>query len=196
MDMKVYLKEIEFAVTPIITAIWYEHAELQEKYDKLAPLFSIVDVKSRDAQKKGFGYFGAEAHELILINGQADTLKRKILARRFAVAALSGTLLQFAKQAISIVHDDPKFCPEGRFIGSQSLRSVIWHGRNQSAHWDEKKGLNPRTKACFMRLCFEFGFLKFAGFQNANLSFEIINLLDWKTFENFRDDLLLLGESQ
>ena len=50
------------------------------------------------------------------------------------------------KQGISIVHGGLGAAPNGRMIGSQPLKEVIWQGRNQGFHWAEQSFHPPVEK--------------------------------------------------
>jgi hypothetical protein len=203
--MEDYLNEIEFAVTPVLQAVWHEHVELEKMNAELGPLFEKVYAEyesmqsvARHAMSTGNVLLSRQAwknnsgDDLVLFqkNGDADALKRRIAARRFAVDALAGNLLQFAKQGISIVHGNLQNCPEGRYIGTQTLKSVIWCGRNQSLHWEEGS-LSVKVMGCFRRLSIENGISRFGMFTAKNLGFEVVQLLGWRTFKDFSSDLLL-----
>lgn len=50
---------------------------------------------------------------------------------------LSGSLLQYAKQGISMRWGPQKAgVPAGRDIHGLDLVELIWHGRNQAIHWE------------------------------------------------------------
>src|SRR4051794_20405960 len=50
-------------------------------------------------------------------------------------AVIAGAILQIAKQGLSLSHGPLGNCPAGRGIGSQTLSTVIWQGRNQAMHY-------------------------------------------------------------
>ena len=107
---------------------------------------------------------------------------------------LSGAILQFAKQGISIVHKNPKNCPPGRKVGSQDLRNVIWQARNHAMHYEESPKHKPEVLECFKTLELDFGpqFSLYAH-PGVNLSKEVVEVLSWHGFETFREDMLLLS---
>lgn len=192
MKMEDYLKEIEFAVVPILQAIWHEHSELQSNQKIYGELIKKVIEQDNETQQTGKNMFvSTDIEALDHIGNKNKFLKQKIAARQFAIAALSGTLLQFAKQGLSITHGKFNNCPNGPFIGSQTLKEIIWNARNQSLHWEEKN-LHPSTKNCFKKLSIEFGFTDFGMFHSSNLAYSVIKLLGWRTFEDFKATMLYL----
>lgn len=203
MRMEDYLNEIEFAVTQVLSAVWHEHAEVEsinaemvqlskslwKKYMPDSPYGDdeIAEVKITGPRPSVF--LTPEDEMLYQKNDKRRIIDSRILTRQFAVNALSGTLLQFAKQGISIVHGGLDSCPNGRAIGSQPLKAIIWNGRNQSLHWEE--GVNRTVSECFRQLVREAG-LAFAAFNTDNLGFEVVSLLSWRTFADFKSDMLSL----
>jgi hypothetical protein len=207
MGIEDYLKEIEFAVKEILLLIWNEYGELEKinlemaklskkNWQKIYALQGInVDLQTLNINKvkitgkKPNNLMFKEEEKLCLLNDKAKIIQHKIIARQFSVDALSGMLLHFAKQGISLTYGNLKNCPDGRFVGSQSIKEIIWYGRNQSIHWEEK--INSKEEEFFKKLKKEFSF-EFAGFKQKNLGFNILKLLEWKTFKDFKDDMLLL----
>lgn len=51
----------------------------------------------------------------------------------------AGALLQISKQALSIAHGKRENAPAGASISSTCVRDLIWHGRNQSMHYEETR---------------------------------------------------------
>ncbi len=192
MKMEDYLKEVEFAIIPILKAIWHEDAELQFAQTRYRELIKKVIEQDKTTQMLGKNMFASkDIKALDLAGNENKTLKQRIATRHFAIAALSGALLQFAKQGISIVHSGLDNCPSGPFIGSQPLKEILWNARNQSFHWEEKK-LNPKVKNCFRNLSIEFGFTSFGMFHSSNMAYSVIKLLGWKTSEDFKAIMLCL----
>lgn len=118
-------------------------------------------------------------------------LEWRIKVRKFSTYSLAGALLQFAKQGISTVHGNKENCPDGRYIGSQPLKTIIWEGRNQALHWEEGNFKNKRLCQCFDTLAKEID-PKFANYTTQNMALDIVELLGWTTFTAFKRDLLLL----
>jgi len=82
-------------------------------------------------------------------------------------------------------------CPAGRAINSETLKNVIWQGRNQSIHWDEGK-FNTAVQNCFQALATNVD-PKFSQLTTRSLAFDIVQLLEWKEFADFERDILSLA---
>lgn len=202
-----YLSEIEHAATSLIDAIWSEQLALNDLEDEVKNLKPVVVENYRralniqhfgedpDDVMMGVGmywdnYFG-EDKRLYHTDMQRQELANKVVAHAFSIASLSAALLQHAKQGISLAHGGTTNCPEGRAIGSQSLKSIIWEARNQSLHWEEasfRKGVND----CFNTLSAEID-QKYSQYLNRNMAFDVVDLLGWKTFGDFSRDMLSLA---
>jgi hypothetical protein len=80
-------------------------------------------------------------------------------------------------------------------VGSQVLSKIVLEARNQSAHYDEAKrrgGFSkPDVADCFMLLQQEFDPV-FAHYLNRDMSFDVIRILGWKSYPNFKSDLVSL----
>jgi hypothetical protein len=100
-------------------------------------------------------------------------------------------MLQYGKQAISFVHSKLSACPDGRTIGTEPLKNIIWQGRNQALHWEEGS-FTPPVVTCFEALAKESD-PKFGEFRVRNKGTDVIALLDWKEFADFERDMLLLS---
>lgn len=153
MKIANYVSEIEHAAASLIAAIWSEQLKLQELEEEIRKLKPVVEDNYRramdvqrfaedpDAVMMGVGmywdnYFGEDKH-LYHTDMQRQELANKVASHAFSVASLSAALLQHAKQGISLAHGGTANCPNGRPIGSQNLKIIIWEARNQSLHWEE-----------------------------------------------------------
>ncbi|WP_141432435.1 hypothetical protein [Bacillus sp. 03113] len=114
---------------------------------------------------------------------QIDKLSNSISSKQESIKALSGALLQIAKQGISIVHSSLNTCPDGRFIYNEPIKNIIWQGRNQSLHYEEGNFRSPIVR-CFQSIGISL--------INKNLAKEIIDLLEWNTYQKYQDDMILL----
>ncbi|HFU7072906.1 TPA: hypothetical protein ACGN07_005660 [Bacillus cereus] len=144
-----------------------------------------VELKKFDAK---YETDHINASDITLIKSKYnDSLK----AANGTVEALSGAVLQIAKQGISIVHGSSKFdcekvgCKE---FGSATLLDVIWEGRNQSMHFEERK-FSEEVDFCFESLSsVKSVFAKYK--DNKNMAHEIIKLLKCGNYEDFRKDMM------
>jgi hypothetical protein len=123
---------------------------------------------------------------------QIRLLQMSINSKSYSISTLCGTVLQIAKQGISIVHNDLNNCPDGKNIGLENLKNVIWQGRNQSMHYEEGK-FSQAVRDCFFNLEISFGnrfSLNLNGGQN--LAHDVIEILDWKDYSIYQSDLKTL----
>lgn len=207
MDMAQYLTEIRHAVGVSIGGVWAERSRLEEIEKQVAALTRATDagylraqfvaMNAEDADDAAMAggmhfetYFGVdkERHHKA---ADAEDLQAQIAVHAFAEASLAGTLLQYAKQGMSIVHGPLSKVPDGRLIGSQALKEVIWQARNQTMHWEEGK-LHPPVVQCFETLIKERG-PAFTDFRTRGMGFEVVRDLGWKTVADFEKDMMLLA---
>lgn len=152
MNITAYLTEIEPAVREVLALVWAEHRQVED-YKVLVQRLTVkvedgyrraeawADSEDPDDIMLGAGlhwdtYFGADKQR----HGaqeQLDQAKDRLVAREFSRASMAGSILQYAKQGISIVHAGLAACPDGRLVGSQPIKKVIWQGRNHALHWED-----------------------------------------------------------
>ncbi len=206
MNMAEYIKEVEYAVTNLIPVIWTEHEQIEALESQISSLAPVVEqnynraleiqqhADDPDDLMMGVGmywdtYFN-EDKDLYHKDQDRQKLANQIATHSFSVAALSGDLLQYAKQGISFVHGDLGSCPSGRSVGTLPLKTIIWQGRNQTMHWEEKNP-HPPVRSCFDTLARNVD-TKFSKYTRENMAFDVIQLLGWKSFVDFKKDLMSL----
>jgi hypothetical protein len=167
MKIPHYLKEIRHAVEVAMGAIHGEQERVEHLRKELAALTAAVDdgyarvdflVRNPDLDDEGLGtaiywdtYFGADKDRYNK-NAEVDELIQTVAAHEFAVDAMCGSLLQYAKQGIALQYGtERKGCPDGRTVAGLALHEVIWQARNQALHWEEKT-LRKAPTACFEHL--------------------------------------------
>lgn len=200
-----YVSEIKYAAEGLIGLIFHERDQLDElrnekvqverQLDHLYRVQTFLELNP-DLDDEGIGtaarweaYFDVEPkHDDV--GRRIDDLQSRIKARDTAVVSLCGSLLQLAKQGMSIVHAG-RSGPPGRNVGSQALRDVVWHARNQSAHYDEGR-CRPPIPATFEALAADFTAPIFLDYDQKNLAFEVVGLLGWTSYEHFEEDLIQL----
>jgi hypothetical protein len=80
----------------------------------------------------------------------------------------------------------------GKTVGSsQQLSEVIWQARNQALHW-EAQNFHPPVVACFTALASEVDQV-FNDFRTRNMALDVIDMLGWRTIDDFERDLLSVG---
>lgn len=110
-----------------------------------------------------------------------------------ALGVISSALLQIGKQGISIVHGADKYdCfSQGRkTFGSATLLDVIWEGRNQSIHYEDRD-FSEGVDLCFAALIDRDSVFKNYK-KGVNLAYHLIKLLEWDKYEEYRVDMLSL----
>src|SRR5690348_16858864 len=120
MSMVDYLTEIEFAASSLVPIIWGERTRLRQLEAEIASLTKRVEHNYRQAESVVMNaedsddiamatgmywtnYFGEdkERHDK---DKEREKLVEQIAAHALSVGSLAGSLLQYAKQGISLVH--------------------------------------------------------------------------------------------
>jgi hypothetical protein len=164
MNMSEYLKEIKHAASETLRLVWAEHQQLEELQVRIDKLSADIEASATtvewlranpdlddDFQATAMhweSYFGPEKEHHHAEKSKPG-LEALVDARKFSTEAQSASILQYAKQGISLVHGDLAAGPAGRMIGAQPLKNVIWQSRNQALHWED----DSFSKA--VNLCFE-----------------------------------------
>lgn len=204
MTLADYLNEMEYAITRVIESIWHEHNEAEKLRNEINGLSKVaadnykrsqfIQQNAEDADDLMLGvaihwatYFG-EDKEQHYKSKDLDVLEARLTSREFSFSALAGTLLQYAKQGLSASFGKPINWPDGRLVGSQYLKTIILESRNQSEHWEEGNPY-PNVEQCFKVLISERG-AEFGQYKIKNLAFEVISMLGWRSYEDFKNDLL------
>src|SRR5438552_3847782 len=94
-----------------------------------------------------------------------------------------------ARQLISTHHGGLTNCPNGRMVGHQPLKEVVWQGRNQAVHYEEDA---PRQQVinCFNQLKADFGpQFEIANTPPKNLAPQVVELLGWDDIDRFEADM-------
>lgn len=205
MQLTAYLAEVEHAVRTVISAVHAEQEHLDRLRQELATLTEATYEGYRqadflalnpDLDDEGLGtaihwdtYFGPDKErfhkaEAVVVG------EEKVLARSFSVAALSGSLLQYAKQGLSLRYGTKRDgCPVGRELVQLPVHEIIWQGRNQALHWEVGEPHAPVVN-CFDHLAANADPV-FAEYKFRSLAYEIVSLLGWRTVEDFNRDMYL-----
>lgn len=210
--MHQYLIDTKYAASNIIDLIMHDERELEtanKKYHQVQQDLKFYqqqlyaadmsdDLSPMQLQYEYLQYNkrteGLNEQEKQLI-AQMESLKNLIDAKSFAVSSLCGALLQISKQGISIVHRGLGSCPNGRAIGNEVLKNIIWQGRNQSMHYEENNS-NQAVKTCFQNLETSFGD-EFSLTLHPSENFAqkiVIKVLTWNDYQVYEQDMIsLLG---
>lgn len=200
--MHQYITDTEFASKNLLQLATYEENQLQELSARLRKVeaelkahrwdFETSDLSDdfSDAYVMGaFGRMAKVAQHAELLQGQLAALQASIGARQQAVQAIAGALLQIAKQGISVVHGGLAAAPEGRTIGTASLKEVIWQARNQALHYEDGKFKKPVTDL-FSTLEKDHG-AQFSLTAHAcqSRAKQVIGVLGWKSYAAYLSDM-------
>jgi len=192
--MHTYIKNTEYAVKNLIQLLYVENQRLEKKKKSLDMLEEAARDIFEGMKKTGFsaeGIIDLDGFERACDKQRSEITEIQLLLSiiEFSQATIAGALLQIAKQGISLVHNGLTICPDGRLIGSEPLKNIIWQGRNQSMHFEEGN-YNISVQDCFHNL----ETICDAKFQlsNKNLAFEMVTLLGWKSYEDYKNDMKLL----
>lgn len=206
MAMEDYLTEIEYVAEPTISTIWRERTRLRSLEAEIVKLTDLTEEKYRNAEfvsqiadnpedvAMGAGmywgnYFGADK-ERYYKGKDREKLVEQVAVHAFSVGAAAGSLLHYAKQGISICHGGLASCPDGRAIGSQFLKNVVWQSRNQTSHWEEGN-FTALVRECFEKLSRDID-PRFGEYQTRTMAVDVVELLGWTDFASFKGDMLLL----
>lgn len=117
------------------------------------------------------------------------------------MSAIAESILVIAKHGLSCVHGSYSDCKQaGETVGpSIDILDIIWHGRNQAAHFDEigsswspKNRGERKMQQVFTDLANHD--TNFQGWnQKYNMAFYVVDLLGWTTYESFEKHMMKLG---
>jgi hypothetical protein len=200
--MKKYLEEISHAASSLIDLIWFDFDKLEERNSQLKALTAEFDVKHQVFLANEFhpaaNFYHAQmakAHEGIA-KPKAE-LEREIIdvlvsidAKSASISALSGAILQIAKQCISLKYGKPKSAPAGKDIDGILIKEIIWEGRNQSIHYENPNEISGNVVALFAKLDSIRGDgVTWDAMSKTNFAFEIVQFLGWRTYSDFEKHL-------
>jgi hypothetical protein len=202
MDMATYLSEIEYAATESINLMWKEADEVARLESELKPLAQQTERDYRQAEAIAMmdddddgintllywdTYFGVDK-ERHAKEKEIQTAAERVATHQRSVAAIAGSVLQFAKQGFSQVYGSPTNWPTWTAVGTQAFGNILLQSRNQAMHWDTPP-LTQRVQNCFTQMAAEVDPV-FNGFHTRSLAFEVVKHLKWKTFVDFQADML------
>jgi hypothetical protein len=204
--MHQYILDTEYAVRGLIDLITVEEkqlSQLQNKYGGLSSKAKYLNQQLMDApfndnvdplREQGIAIDSHRTHEeLTNLQKQIVALQASIDAKSVSINVLCGAVLQIAKQGISIVYGHLSQCPDGRSIGIEKLKNVIWQARNQSMHYEEGDFKQPVID-CFANLESSLGNqFSLSLNRGKNLAHDVIEELGWKDYSIYESDLKSLN---
>jgi hypothetical protein len=161
---------------------WMDEGQWEGGNQEFFQYMNRVRIFSRKREELSQGTTRIEAVAKLLAESGASEL---------SVAIGAGAVLQVAKQALSFRFGPLSALPKigAPCIGSQSVMTVIWEGRNHSMHWEEPPGKSTEWRKVFAKLEEERGLRNREG---ENMSLEVLMVLGWTTPEKVLQDLRAL----
>ncbi len=207
--MRTYLRETRHAAEGLITLFTHdlrEHSaakrQCAESMCEVTAWMAEMQAKdlTQEIKKEEFwdhfvNHVRVHTRQARVSNERAADIGQVIEAKMNSLSALCGALLQIAKQGISTVYGAgwQTDCPLGRPVGGESLRTVIWEGRNHSMHYEDAPP-RPGVTQCFKGLEASFGSrFSLVGNPKTNLSLEVVGVLGWFTYDAYERDMLSLA---
>lgn len=200
--MKKYLEEISHAASSLIELIWSDCDKLEEHNSRLKALTAEFDVKYQVFLANEFhpaaNFYHtqmAKAHEGIAkpkveLEREIMDVSETIDAKSASISALSGAILQIAKQCISLKYGKPQNAPVGEDISGTLIKQIIWEGRNQSIHYENPNEISDNVVTLFAKLDSIRGDgVIWDARSKTNFAFEIVQFLGWRTYSDFEKHL-------
>lgn len=201
--MHQYIQDTEYATNGLVELICRDTGTLRELQDEQRnalekeATFDLLFLQRQMHPSANYwhGQLVEAQKERSEIEKQIAYLEAQTLDLKQSLAALSGALLQIAKQGISSVKGRPDNCRSGRLVHGQELRWIIWAARNQALHFEEPKKVDDRTVAVLEGMKNDNGQSVLPGARDGNsLAFDVVNLLGWNSYAQYQSDMVeLLG---
>jgi hypothetical protein len=201
--MHQYIQDTRFAVEGLIGLITQDaadYAALQEQHERAAAKDAYYHAAFQLREMgPDANYWYAMRHEAgTALNGLAAELREledRIVNKHQSLAALSGAVLQIAKQGISTEYRHPERCPNGRKVFGVDIKCLIWASRNQAIHYENPKEISYETRGVFAQL--NAGRMHVAPLDPAckvNCAYDILQILGWASYPQYEADMRgLLG---
>jgi hypothetical protein len=200
--MHQYITDTEYAARSLLDLANGEQAKLQELTQQLRSVESQLRVHKWDFESSdlnddfsdayvmgAFGRMAGAAKQAEALQTQLASLQASIGTRQQAVQAIAGSVLQIAKQGISTVHGGLAAAPEGRQVGSLSLKEIIWQARNQALHSEDNK-FNKQVTDLFATLEREQGaHFSLASHPSQSRAKQVLSLLGWSSYTVYVSDM-------
>ncbi|QJD59766.1 hypothetical protein HG264_13055 [Pseudomonas sp. gcc21] len=196
--MQKYIDETKFATSSLIDLIWEDFASLENLNAELKRLTAEFNVKYQVFMANEFhpaaNYYHAQMAKVAQpkreLENHIKEVSQSIDAKSVSIAALSGALLQIAKQCISLRYGKPQNAPDGENIGGVLVKDIIFEGRNQSIHYENPKEISVNVINLFGKLdAIRNDGVVWDARSQVNFAFEIVRLLGWRTHNDFVDHL-------
>ncbi len=205
--MHAYLQDTAYATQNLIRLAMDEALQLDALSKELSRAEERVKLHQWDFQTSDLSEDFSGAYVMAAFGRaarsaqEADQLRREVVAMQASIGshqqatqAISGAILQIAKQGLSLVFGGMAGAPKGRKIGSLHITDIIMQGRNQSLHYEEGAFKQPVVEL-FRVLELEqgerFSLSKHVGQNRAR---QVAELLGWTSYPAYAHDMeTLLG---
>ena len=179
-----------------------EEKEVASLIEQLSPLEAKYKVHKWDFETSdlhedfsdvyvmgAFQRMASTGKELNELEQEINSIQVLVGSRQSAIQSICGSILQIAKQGISIVHGGLANAPDGRLVGSLKLKDVIWQARNQAIHYEEGR-FSQHVTNVFTVLEQENGTLfSLTAHANQSRAKQIISLLGWDEYDTYYNDM-------
>tara|TARA_R100000306_G_scaffold22295_2_gene25829 strand:- start:5279 stop:5914 length:636 start_codon:yes stop_codon:yes gene_type:complete len=199
MLMKDYVSQTAHATRALVDLIAADHKALNHAYGTLRGATEKFDFQYQTFLANAFHtaanhYHGqmARAHQgKAVADEEVRILAALIDAKSASIAALSGALLQIAKQGLSVIYGKPQNSPRGAEVSGLLVKDVIWEGRNQSIHYENPKEISKAVVDLFERIdgARNDG-ISWDSRSQYNYAFDVIKFLGWLDWKQFEGHML------
>lgn len=201
-----YADDTEYAMLNLFDLAMREEVELDEKSAHLVSAEAKLKAHQWDFQTSDLNEDFSEAYVMAAFNRAATAglevdalhkdvaqLQASVGAHQTAIQVICGSILQIAKQGISLVHGGLANAPDGRAVGDQAIKNIIWQARNQAIHYEDGQ-FNVAVTALFAALEDAHGSVfSLAAHPNQCLAKQVVHLLGWRTYDRYLADARKLG---
>lgn len=192
--MNNYISQTEFAAKSLIDLISSDFDALEHTNEALKSATAKFNVNHQIFMANEFhtaaNYYHAQmakAHEpQAHIITEIERLSGDIDAKSASISALSGALLQIAKQGISLTFGRPENAPNGEEINGLLVKEIIWEARNQSIHYENPKEVSEKVVNLFKKIDTVRNDGAFWAPRNQiNYAFDVVRFLGWLNYEQY-----------
>lgn len=198
-----YLDATESASRHLFTAV-NSYMEKLKKGVALTFTTSKTYGPEQDAEYQAWCVKNAEALE------KASAARAEFRAEYFALNTICGAILQIAEKGIEIYSKNTTISPQwegkispalakfcvGRIVRETPLGLIIYAGRNQHTHFNDKKLRNPSARI-IQEIATKHGYNSTAidpafnldNSKHISLAANITSLIDWRSFDTYRKDM-------
>jgi len=203
-----YLKQTESAVKRIYDS-YYSYYELMKEPER--PVFFYCGDTNTEEYRKERDKWEEENKDII---GERTKRDNEFAFETFARSTLCGAILQFGYTAIKLFSNNTtvphefknvikentsaaKFCI-GRVIEDIPSGLIVFAGRNQAMHYEDKK-FNEPTPTVFYRLCnyyserfqkwYKNSYFDLDGSNHGHFAENILNKLEWMNYSLYEQEI-------